>query len=203
MTMYNFPGFEPGLNIMGIDPGSTEIGVTVIGINPATRQVNQTVVWTIEVDRLHDRNSIVVSMHGDRFARLQALQQTMTQVFAHYQPAAIGCEAPFYNRRTPGAYGPLVETVMVIRQALNAYYPYLGLDMVAPMDVKQCIGARSVSRKKCPKVNGLKPEVVEAMISTVGPFLKLTPEQISRMNEHEMDSAAIAYWRLQSLFRGA
>lgn len=138
MTFYT-PDEPLYLNLMGIDPGTTNVGIGLMRVLVPEWRVVQVAGWTLEAYR-YPRPDWIIDQHDDKYARLYITRQVLFDAFRQYQPFAIGCESPFYNALRPNAYGPLVESVDAVRHAVMDYSHHHNLTMIPPMAVKKQLG---------------------------------------------------------------
>jgi hypothetical protein len=167
--------------IIGIDPGN-QMGVTLLWFHPISMEIIRIEPMTLNQDKLTvDDNHI--QYHGIRFAKNMALRDALVNLFRIYWPVAVVSESPFFNRLSPGSYGPLLEMVFSIRLAVSLYDSWMGLDVIPPSNVKQALGAKG---------NCGKPEMITALINNINITSKLI-RPVNELNEHEIDSVAVAY----------
>lgn len=177
--MFTLPTLQD-IKIVGIDPGTTSLGLTVISIDPYTYQINSINANTYLAKNLPTYNKYLSSVHGDLMARVSAYKEFLVDLFREIKPSLIGSESPFFYRTHPGAYGPLVETLAAIREAVWIYDNNLPLFTVPPSNVKQAIGAKG---------NAKKEDMIIAL-SNFKPF-NLDQSFINQLDEHSIDSIAV------------
>lgn len=174
-----FPPLQD-IKIIGIDPGTTSLGICIVTINPYTYQVSNLDANTIFANKLPSYDKYLSSIHGDLMARIFAYRSYLEELFIMYKPTLIGSESPFFYRTHPGAYGPLVETLAAIREAVWRYDNTLPLITIPPSNVKKAIGAKG---------NANKDDVFKALLNYT-PF-NLDPVFISQLDEHAIDAIAV------------
>lgn len=173
------------LTIMGTDPGTTSVGLGLLRIRVPDWTIVGAAGKTLAAHRM-PLDPLIVRHHGERIARLHVVRDLFAESFIQEQPYAIGCESPFYNPRTPGAYGPLVESIVYLRQAVMRYSRHCSLDMIEPTAIKKVMGFGHHD----------KDGVARALEALVG---SLTTTPIRTWQSHATDGLAIAYCLYQQL----
>jgi Holliday junction resolvasome RuvABC endonuclease subunit len=180
--VFNLPNLHDyRINIIGIDPGTTNIGYCCISLNGYTNEVISTYAKTFRGDKLRQYNNNIEHIYGARMARLMAHKQNLINVFNEDMPSIIACESPFFHGARPTAYGPLVEVVQVIKESVLEYNNRIPLTMIEPRLAKKDIGA------------GLKKEDMREAIIIKKDFFNITDEYISTLDEHSIDACSIAH----------
>jgi Holliday junction resolvasome RuvABC endonuclease subunit len=182
---------DPLLNratIVGLDPGTEMLGFGVLTINVDTFEI-------LSSDAVSYKGSKLIGsdwseqIFGARYRRIQAHRNNLISLFKAYQPLIIACESPFILMRRPQAYGALTEVVCGIRSAVEEYDAWRPLYMIPPSSVKNAVGCKGNGDKAAMKIAmGKLTEVVEVLE---------TP--LSRLDEHAIDSLAVAYSAYKSL----
>lgn len=173
--------------IIGIDPGTEHLGLCSIHFDVITLELKAIRAYTFVGTKLPYFSQAIALTHGDKAARLAAHKENLIHVFRLLRPLAVASESPFFNMLRPNAYGPLVETITTIREALYEYDPYSVLHMIDPPSVKNAVGAKGGAKKE---------QVQEAILRLNGiPFADGGPQVWS---EHARDSFAVAYARYRA-----
>ncbi len=178
---------DPGsiISVVGIDPGSTTLGTAVLWIDLNTMKVISSSAKTFHGDRLQGGESWLGDIHGDRFSRIAALEQSLLRLFMHVKPYMIASESPFMSMRRPQAYGVLTEVMCAIRNAVMLYDAWKPLYIIDPPTVKKNVGAAG---------NAGKEEVKQALLRL--PELYYSGETpLELLDEHSVDALAVAYGR--------
>lgn len=178
------PGVEP-YRIVSIDPGTDTLGTAVLDIDLDQRQVAVAEVYTFHGSRLQRLFPLVVSVHGERMARLMAHEENLLSFFNYARPHGIVSESP-YMGRFPSAFAALTECVSAIRRAVHRYDPLMPLHVVDPSTVKKNVGVKGTS--------GDKSAMARAIANL--PDLK-NPSQIpfAELDEHSVDAIAVGYYQ--------
>ena len=191
--MLTLPINSPDIaTIVGIDPGSTNMGVSVITINLVTLKIVSSIAWTINGAKLSDDESWIAQLHGDRYSRIKALEETLLQIFNYYQPIAICAESAFINGRFPAAVMALVEVMGAIRSAVTRYDVWKVVNLVPPSSAKTAVSAGGAANKDTMKEKVM--QVTELNYSGTVP--------LELLDEHSIDSLAIGYYMYKKLLRG-
>lgn len=182
--MFQLPDLtQETIRLVGIDPGTDNLGLAVLTIDPKTYEIIETTAATYRGGRLEHYDVRVSAIQGDRLARLLAHRCNLVERFAEIKPTMVASEAPFYNRLRPNAYGPLVESLWVIKEAVWSYDGTMALREIDPPTVKKGVMAKELKGKE-PMKDALKALHQE---------LRLSEAQIDAMDEHSVDAVAVAY----------
>lgn len=171
--------------IIGIDPGTTRLGVGLIFVDLQTLKISHSIAMTISADKLVSSTNFVAKVYGDRYARIAAIKEALIDLFRFYQPSLVSCESPFINMRRPQAFGALTEVVFAIKEAVEEYNEYRGLDLVDPPTVKKAVGAAGNAGKDDMKKQLIKLDVLN--------YNGQVP--LDQLDEHSIDALAVAYHR--------
>lgn len=168
------------IKIIGIDPGTQHLGLAIGSVDSYSYQIRNIEVCTYKAVQLPTYDKHLSYVHGDLTARVKAYRDFLYHEFCRVQPTLIASESPFFYRTHPGAYGPLVETLAAIREAVWLYDNTLPLYTVPPSNVKQAIGAKG---------NAKKEDMIDALerFSLFG----MSKERISQLDEHGIDACAV------------
>lgn len=184
MSMHLYPKQPEYIaRLIGIDPGTQSLGLCCMWIDALSLQITNIEATTFIGDKL-PQLTWMQENHSDRFARIYAHRQNLLNTFNHYQPVWIRSEAPFINMRRPQAFAALIEIVDAIRLAVAEYDRGIGLELIDPSTVKKSVGASGGADK-----NGVKASIsrIDEISSKIN---------ISLLDEHSIDSVAVAYSKL-------
>lgn len=174
-------------SIVGIDPGSETLGLSIIEFDIETLIITRSTAKTFTGSKMFEQDNWMSCMHGARTARIHAHKKNLIEQFSSIDPVAIACESPFYNPRRPNAYGVLVETLSMIRQAVMEYDPWKWLYLIDPPTVKKSVGAAGNADK-------------EKMFVALSNLTELKLDKpIETYDEHSIDAIAVAYCRLKQM----
>jgi Holliday junction resolvasome RuvABC endonuclease subunit len=173
--------------LCGIDPGTNTLGVAFIAFDVVTLQIVHSQAFTLKGEKL-GRNSWITEAHGDKLGRITALKEELVKLFHYVQPMEFASEAPFYNRLHPGAYGPLVEVISAVTQAVMQYDVWKILHMIDPSTVKKAVGIVG----KIPKGEA-KTYMRRHVVPLAGTLRYAGHIPIERLDEHSIDALAVAY----------
>lgn len=175
--------------IAGIDPGTTNIGLSFTAINPVDWSITSVVAKTVNAE---NAESLIFAPAPETYAqspsllRLHYLATQLTHEFMAIRPSLIVYEAPFYNPGRPGAYGPLLESVMAIHTAAFNYNPNIPVVKYAPSLIKVSVGAKS---------DAGKIPIKDAVFK----IPELLPYMNRGYSDHAIDAIAIAYTHITHL----
>jgi len=179
-------------SIIGIDPGTDTLGVANIYFDIPTLQIVSTQAQTLKGAK-NASGSWISEINGDRWGRIESHYANLFQIFNHYQPLEIACEAPFINRGQPQAGLALTEVVAMIKHAVVLHDSWKRLYMIDPPTVKNAVGV--LGRAGGPEGKKLMRAAVLAM-----PELNYNGETpIELLDEHSIDAIAVAYCRYKNL----
>ena len=172
---------------IGIDPGTDTLGLSVLDLDLKDGEIRVEESLTFFGSKMVRERQGVADDHGARFARLQGLEEALVQSFFYWKPHAIICESPFYNPRRPGAYAALIEAVGMVQRAVYSYAPHMALLTIDPASAKAHLGVSGKS--------GDKELVKQAIVKRIDLH---NPHGIdlTALDEHSIDSLAIAYYRI-------
>lgn len=181
--MLVMPESKVAFRIAGFDPGAN-LGLSLIenrldGSNP--------VVKLAETAKLNPTDfcyKAMAEIHGNRVARLMILYDRVTDFLNTHKPHAVIIEGNYLGRFA-NAFASLVECVIVIRNAVYAYDPFMPLNMVDPTTVKTNIGMQ--------RIKGTDKEDVRKALAALK-TLDWDGVDISDLDEHAVDSVAINYY---------
>lgn len=189
--------------IVGIDPASKLMGVSVIDLHLDTRQAVLLHAQTFNAEHLIRNYQPVISVHGERTARLMAIEDTLHGFFHYWEPHCIISESP-YMGRFPQAFATLTECVTAIRRATYRYDPYLPLRMVDPMTAKAAVGVSTKGRAKVGKGKHRKTDLTKDDVKVgllLQPLHNPNGIDIQQLDEHSVDATAVAYSRVQFILQ--
>jgi Holliday junction resolvasome RuvABC endonuclease subunit len=190
MTMLTMPeGGGDTFTIVGIDPGTHSLGYAVLTIDVATLAIRRTTAMTFIATKLLAKEAWMTDAHGERVARIAALEEALWLSFIRDQPLMIASESPFFNPGRPMAFGALIEILAAIRQATIRYDVWRRLYLIDPPSVKNAVGARGDGNK----------DAVKKRILNMAELNYEGPVDISLLDEHSLDAIAVAYARYKSI----
>jgi len=175
--------------IVGIDPGTETLGFAELDFDIRTFEIVGWRAQTYYGSKLLKGSDWVAEVHGARYKRLQAHRKNLIKLFEQIEPYVIACEAPFINMRRPQAYGALTEAVYEIRLAVQAHCAWKELYLFDPSSVKNAIGAKGNADK----------DAVKASILKIKELSSVQPGVLEGLDEHSLDSLAVAYVAYQQL----
>jgi len=147
-----------------------------------------TALAVIEIDGNLDITNIdtyfldMNTIYGSDIRKKEELYKLTYNIVYDREPIAVGLESPFMSR-FPKAYGLLSEFISTMELAIYKAEPSVVQYRVSPKEGKSIVNAASDA----------KEDMYRALldIEELEPFIHID------MNEHEIDSIAIAYWVLQ------
>lgn len=174
--------------IVGIDPGLANLGFAVYTVSYATGEILSVEAFTLVNDKLPDYTGLDMEIVPERTVKLYKLKSAIQWYLQYYGPVHVICEAPFYNRFMPMAYGALLEVVNVIYAAVLEWNPNIGFHTVAPLLVKKLVGTKAV------KNDSLKgKELVKSGVMAIPEIMNVLQTPIHTLSEHAIDAIAVGY----------
>ena len=127
-----------------------------------------------------------IQLHGEKIAKLIALQRAMVKMFNAWEPHWIVSESP-YMGRFPQAFAALTECLDMIRRSVIDYNKVLPLDSIDPSSVKKGVGVSGKS--------GDKDKMSKALTNLVkvGKLTLAEGIDLDSLDEHSIDATAVAY----------
>ncbi len=180
--------YVPLATIIGIDPGTDTLGIASITFDVRDARITETRAVTYHGSKLI-KGGWMEDVHGARFARIQALRETLGHWLRLKNPQYMTSESPFFNRMRPQAYGALTEIVYALKMEVFDHAPDLELVMVDPPRVKNAVGAKG---------NAGKDEVKAGVLAI--PHLNYVGlPALADLDEHSIDAIAVAKWRYETI----
>lgn len=186
--MLVMPESKEAFRIAGFDPGAN-LGLALIenrldGSLPIVKHAE-----TIKLNPNEFCYRDQAELHGNRVARLMIMYDRVTQFLREHKPHGVIIEGNYLGRFAQ-AFSSLVECVIVIRNAVYAYDPFMLLQIVDPTTVKTNIGMK--------KIRGTDKEDVRKALMNLKE-LEWDNINISDLDEHAIDSVAITYYYTSQL----
>ena len=181
--MLVMPKSNEAFRIAGFDPGAN------LGLSLIENQLDGSlpVVKLAETAKLNPAEfgyRDMAELHGNRVARLMILYDRVTNFLRLHKPHGVIIEGNYLGRFA-NAFASLVECVIIIRNAVYAYDPFMPLQMVDPTTVKTNIGMT--------KIRGTDKEDVRRALKALK-ALEWDGVSIDDLDEHAVDSVAIGYY---------
>jgi len=175
--------------LIGIDPGTSNLGVGVIEARTDTLEIISSRAWTVRAERLPYYNTRAEEVHGERFARIQAIRRELDRILDIEEPEFVFAESPFFFSKRPGAFSALVEVVAQIRLAVYDYHPTIEIEMIPPKSVKEAFTGLGDARK-----DGMRNVILKLNdLNYEGDI------DLSWLDDNAIDGLAIAYVGLHTL----
>ena len=171
-------------SILGIDPGTTNIGVSIIKVNLDTLEIDSSIAWSINGAKLIDKDLWSTNLFGERYSRINALGNSLLEIFRYYNPVIIASESPFINSRFPASGLALTEMICSIRKAIFEYDIWKDLKLIPPSTVKNGVDA----------AGGAGKDVMKDKLRALLPILKYRGEiPFELLDEHAIDAMSVAF----------
>ena len=175
--------------IVGIDPGSSCLGLAILEFNIITNEIIRTTAKTFEANKTIDKKDFFTEIHGERFARIKSLKESILSALYSSKPVYIACESPFYCSRMPNAYGVLMEVLVAIKESIFEYDCSKVIQLMDPPNVKKSIKAKGNAKK-------------EEMKTCLLALTEINYDgDIEDLDEHSIDAVAVAYGCFKELYK--
>lgn len=179
--------------ICAIDPGSVKLGFCVMRYDVFTLELKSISAETFFSSVLGNPDSDIALIYGERVERIMAMQANLERQFEMYQPNVICSESPYFNSKTPGAFGPLTEMLWCVRQAAMNYRSLMCFHTYEPSPIKKAVGAKYSDKKLAIKLAVLgHKEIIPVYEQTAS-------VSIFDLDDNAIDAIAVAYTHLQHL----
>jgi Holliday junction resolvasome RuvABC endonuclease subunit len=187
------------LRVAGIDPGTTTLGLSFLDLNLSNGRCVIAYSKTADGGKLGKDYRLEAETHGDRFARLTAIEDFLFVVFEMMQPHAFCTESPFL-RKFPATFAALTECVSHCRRAVHRYDRHARMDTVDPPTAKLGVGMTIKKGATKDDVKAAILRLVDSKLPNGLPALEVAPDvNLAELDEHEIDSIAVAYHLVQQL----
>lgn len=174
--------FKP-YNFLAIDPGSNFLGLAVYTIDPSYNSILNIKTFSIIVEYVPAPFYVNSDLYSGRTEKLLKINEEIRRFLIYYNIKLVVCEAPFYNRLRPTAYGPLVEVMATIQKTVLEYNNEVPFLTVEPSVIKKAVGAGHISGKdEVKKAIGANPEITSKL-----------EINLNLIDEHAVDAIAIGY----------
>jgi Holliday junction resolvasome RuvABC endonuclease subunit len=189
--MLSFPGTDTTIKIISIDPGTTKLGVCFMTIDMKTRTIVETIAMTV-IAKPQKLDKSIIIRYNERMAKIMFLTKTFSNWLYTIRPVTVVSEGPFFNRKFPGAYGPLVELINSLKLATIDYSELVDFNVYEPSLVKKGVGALGNSGK-----DGVKLRVLDLNDLNYKGIVKL-----AELDEHSIDAIAVGYTHFTKVYKG-
>ena len=180
--MFAIPVEYQRVNVVAFDPGGDTTGVAVLTINPSTAEIFSGSAWTLKTSKIQAFTGLDPDFHSERVCKLKSLSLEVYSILEQTRPWAVGCEAPFFNRLMPSAYGSLTEVVSNIQNTCLHYNPYTRFELVSPQLVKKSVGVAGKKGK----------EIMRAAVGSDTALSSKLLVDLNTLDEHAIDALAVA-----------
>lgn len=196
---------NPPLRIFGIDPGSVTLGIGIVDYDLKTGETVIVEARTFDAGKAirHEPYPLLTQVHGDRFARLRAHEDSLAASMALWSPHRVISESP-YMGRFPQAFAALTEVMTAIRNAVYRYDPFMSLALSDPMTVKQAVGVDTKGQRRGKA--DLSKEAVQAGLKALissGQVRYAAATPFLNLDEHSVDAICAALSALADLRKKA
>lgn len=196
--MLNIPEQYKKYKLIGVDPGLNFTGISEFIIDSSTNEILDLSAFTLIVEKLPDYSFLYDENYDQRQLKLYKLKTLFKNIILEKQPNVVCCEAPFYNRFRPMAYGALLETVSVLRSAVLECNINIEFHMVEPLLVKKTIGVKIMKGKNnveeaLEQIDELKKFITRDIYNSNN----FSSSGLCVLDEHSRDAIGVGYTYLK------
>lgn len=174
--------------LVSLDPGSETLGVADFYVNVNTFEIVGCAARTFKGTKL-SISPWIMENQSPQFARIHAHYLNLLSFLEDRKPFAVASESPFFSKKFPQAFAPLVLTLDAITRAMRAYDAWVPLTRIDPPTVKKAVGAPG---------NAGKPEMRKAVLGLKDlNYNGALPIDI--LDEHSIDALAVGYCKIRQL----
>lgn len=168
--------------IMGIDNGSSLLGMVVMDLELRSGRYSFIDRDTMVAEKLlgHHKGSAI--SHGARWARQNALQESVASSLRFHNPHSVAVETPFFMPRRVQSFETLTEMMIFIRQAVAEYNPMSDIYRVSPGEAKRAVQPKNFTMKKA---------VIKDCVLALDCIDYPKDVDPSKFTEHEYDAIAV------------
>jgi hypothetical protein len=182
--MLTMPESNEPFRLLSIDPGTMTMGITLWEWHVGTHAFRIVECFTLEAKDNNPLYDSVGETYGKRIARLMNLGDLLLNTLLQFRPHAVIAESPFLGR-FPQAFAGLIECIVMIRNMVFRYDPFLPLCLVDPPTAKKAAGV-AFSKKST------KEDVKHALQSRRD--IDWGDVLTDDLDEHSIDSVAVGIY---------
>lgn len=188
--MEPFPHFNR-YRFMAVDPGSNKAGVSIFDIDFKQRKIISIQTWTVDMEKLKNDTPLLPEIHPQKMIKLYRLRNEFSRILKEFKPDFVAYEGPFINTRNPNAFGPLIQVLTMIFDAVVTENPGVHFHIMQPQSVKKSLG---VAGKKGKEV------ILEAImkVEELTDGLKNGETEIESLDDNALDSVAVGWCALKT-----
>ena len=173
--------------IVSIDPGSRKTGFAVLEIDHQTGELFVVDAWTLDVDRVAERNhQYMIEVHGIEATRQWVLQDSLWRILEAWKPFVVCCESPYMGDFV-ATFKRLTEALAAYRTASLRYDIAMPFIMIEPSTAKKSLGVPGNSPDK---------ELVREAVREHPTLCKFI--DLDLLDEHSVDAILIGYCHYKS-----
>lgn len=143
------------IRLSSIDPGSNHCGVARYSVDAHTREIISCSARTIRVDSLKNDTGLLEDYTSPLVMKYYKLRNEILREFKDHDTTHVAYEGPFSNYMSPGAFGPLVSVMTMVRDAAHCHQPFMPFMVFQPTLVKKSVN-KANSRDKDDMLEALK-----------------------------------------------
>ena len=135
------------IKILSIDPGINLCGIGVLELDK-DGAISVIHAETLDTKKAINDLSYFVELHGEQYAKLLAIKNHINELLKEHLPSVVGTEIPFWNRKNPGAFEPLIMVVTTVANAVFSHTPSIPFERIPAASVKANLNVRGDSGDK-------------------------------------------------------
>lgn len=182
--MFPIPDHYTKFRLMAVDPGLNNIGTAIFDIDLEPKpKITRIVAETLKSDRVSRVCDYDSDLVDDAFIRKQNMISATLLLCRQYRPDIFVIESPFFDRNRPSSFAILSEIMFGLFSGVLEIDPNTVLQKYAPQYIKAVLGVAGIKGK----------EVVKEALSGVEVVTSVLTPDVSVLDEHSIDAAAIGY----------
>jgi Holliday junction resolvasome RuvABC endonuclease subunit len=160
------------INIMGIDPSSTELGLSIFAFDTINYVVKDIITHPISISNLSEKTK---DLDERLYIKTNVLETVLNRYIDFYQPSMVVIENNFFNMYRQSNIKPLTIIIHKIYEICKNRR----IKVLTPSvtEIKKSLGLKNFNKKNTP----------EAIVKIYG-------LDLSDKNEHEIDAISICHY---------
>lgn len=190
--MLSLPEAPPIYRIMSIDQGTDLLGLAIFDVNLKEFTVSLVYVNTFNGTKNARAFPDIAEEFGDRYCRLQTLQDDISRLLYSARPNCVISEAPYLGKFA-AAFSAGIECLCMIREVVANYDPSYCLELIDPTSVKKSIGLTGRIKK------GGEKNVVRDRVLELDKLINCTGKDLSLLDPDSIDAIAVGCYKIKTI----
>jgi Holliday junction resolvasome RuvABC endonuclease subunit len=168
--------------IMGIDNGTSLLGMVIMDLDLRTGRYKYIDRDTLVAEKILGVHLGTSASHGVRWAKCNALYDSISASLRFYNPHSVAVETPFFMPGRVQSFEALTEMMIFIRRAVAEYNPMSDIYRVSPGEAKRAVQRKNFTMKKV---------VMKDCILALEQVDYPSDIDTTKFTEHEYDAIAV------------